>query len=173
MRNIIYLIIGIIFGTILCGTVQAHTANYHMTTKPVAEIEYIYIEKQPEIITEYVYVPQEPEFYRNFTDEDIYYLKDIAMREAEGEDVIGQCWVMYCVICRAEAYGKSIKEIVLSDAFKSSINRSGKTPNDNCNEALALIEEGWVPKPLWFRRDNYHNFGTPLCQVGKHYFSCK
>jgi hypothetical protein len=173
--NILFLlIIGAAFGIAVYGSYQAHTKSYQISTvNPEPTIEYVYIEKDPEIITEYVYIPYEEPFYRNLTDEDKDALLDITMREAEGEDVIGQCWVMYTVICRAEAYGQSIKEVCESDAFKSSAFRSGITPNDNCLEALALIEEGWIPKPLWFRRDTYHGFGTPLCQVGKHYFSMR
>lgn len=171
--HLFFLIIGIIFGIAVYGSYQAHTKSYQISTEDPIEkeivVEYVYVESEPEI--EYVYVPYEEPFYRNFTDEDVYFLKDMAMREAEGEGVIGQCWVMYTVICRAEYFGKSIREICEASAFESSRNRSGLTPNDDCNEALALIEEGWVPKPLWFRRDQYHGFETPLCQVGSHYFS--
>ena len=171
-QNILFFVAGAVFGIIIYGTYQSHTSNYHISTQPPEKIiEYVYVESEPIIETEVVYVPYEEPFYRNFTEEDVYYLKDISMREGEGESVIGQCWIMYTVICRAEYFGKSIKEICDSSAFESSRSRSGLTPNDNCNQALALIEEGWEPKPLWFRRDNYHGFETPLCQVGAHYFS--
>ena len=152
--------IGVIFGVIYICTVQAHTS------------EPIEIPK-PEIITEIKYVPYEEPFYRNLTEEDKTALLDIAMRESENQGVIGQAMVMYTVICRAEAFNQTIKEVCDSSAFESSAFRSGITPNENCNEALALIEEGWIPKPLYFRRDHYHNFGTPLYQIGPHYFSGK
>ncbi len=170
IKELILMGMGIGFGIIIHGSIEAWTAE---EPEPIYITEYQVIEAEPEIITETVYVPYEEPFYRNFTDEDVWYLKDMAMREAEGQGVIGQCWVMYCVICRAEAFGQSIKEVCESEAFKSSKFRSGRTPNDDCNEALALIQEGWEPKPLWFRADHYHGFGTPLCQVGKHYFSTK
>jgi len=163
--------IGVIFGVIYTCTVNAHTQSTPEPIKP--EIQYIYVESEPEVITETVYVPYEEPFYRNLTEEDRTALLDISMREAEGQDVIGQAMVMYCVICRAEAFNQSIKEVCDSSAFSSSAFRSGKTPNDNCKEALSLIEEGWTPKPLYFRRDYYHDFGTPLFQVGPHYFSSK
>lgn len=170
-------IIVILVGVAGVGSYLAHTKNYRMSTtdpyeKYEPKIEYVYIEQEPEIVIEYVYIQQEDGF-RNLTEEDCWYLQDIAMREAEGEDVIGQLWVMYTVICRAEAFNQSIKEVCESKAFSSSSFRSGITPNDNCNEALALIEEGWTPKPLWFRAGHFHSFGNPLCQVGNHYFSMK
>lgn len=175
-HTVLYLftmLIGITVGIAAYGSYQAHTKSYHLETpKPERIIEYVYIETEPEVITETVYIPYEEPFYRNLTEEDVYYLKDIAMREAEGEDATGQCWVMYCVICRAEAFGMSIKDVCLSSAFKTSASRSGLTPNENCERALAMIEEGWIPKPLWFRRGSYHeNLGTPLCQYGNHCFS--
>ena len=166
--------ISFVVGIIICGSVIAWKQSYaDAYVEPKKEIvyEYVYLESEPKI--EYVKVPYEEPFYRNFTTEDEWYLKDMAMREAEGQGVIGQCWVMYVMICRAEAFGQSIKQVYESDAFKSSEFRKGKTPNDDCNEAFALIEEGWMPKPLYFRRDHYHNFGTPLCSYGSHYFSTK
>lgn len=173
IKQLVIMGLCVLFGVVIHGSVEAWKESYEMTTEPeiIKEIEYVYIESEPEIRT--VYIPYEEPFYRNLTDEDCYYLQDMAMREAEGQGVIGQCWVMYCVICRAEAYGKSIKEVCESSAFESSAFRSGKIPNEDCEKALAMIEEGWVPKPLWFRAGHYHNFGTPLCNYGNHYFSCK
>lgn len=171
--HLFFLIIGIVFGIAVYGSYESHTKHYHMsTTDPIEKeivVEYVYVPGEPQI--EYVYVPYEEPFYRNFTDEDAWWLQDTAMREAEGEGVIGQCWVMYTVICRAEYFGKSIREICESSAFETSKDRSGLTPNEDCNRALALIEEGWTPKPLWFRRGGYHGFAEPLCQVGNHWFS--
>lgn len=175
LKYIFSLIIGIFVGIAIYGSYQSH--NYHMTTEPEKEIEYVYIEAEPVVIhdTEYVYeteikyVPYE-EFFRNFTAEDEKYLKDLAMREAEGEGVIGQCWVMYTVLCRCEAFGHSIKEEWESEAY-TSMNRTGITPNEDCLKAFEMIREGWTPKPRYFRADHYHTFGTQLCQVGNHYYS--
>lgn len=171
LKEIIIMALCVGFGIIIHGSVQAWKESYEEPKQPEVITEYVYIKSEP--IVETVYIPYEEPFYRNFTEEDVYYLKDMAMREAEGQGVIGQCWVMYTVICRAEAYGQSIKQVCESDAFKSSASRSGKKPNEDCNEALALIEEGWSPKPLYFRANKYHNFGTPLCQYQDHFFSMK
>lgn len=168
IKQLIIMGLCMVFGFIIHGSIQAWS-----TPEPevIKEVEYVYLEPEP--IIETVYIPYEEPFYRNLTEEDCYYLKDMAMREAEGQGIVGQCWVMYTVLCRAEAYGQSIKQVCESEAFKSSASRSGLKPNDDCNEALALIEEGWIPKPLWFRANKYHSFGTPLCNYGNHYFSCK
>ena len=166
-------VLGMVFGVIYYGTYKSHSQSYEAEKNPPeTKIEYVYIEKPvTEVVTETVYIPYEEPFYRNLTEEDAYYLMDMAMREAESESVIGQAMVMLVVINRAEAFGMSIKEVCESSAFESSAFRSGITPNENCKEALALIEEGWTPKPLYFRKDRYHTFGTPLFSVDSHYFS--
>lgn len=171
IKELVIMALCIGFGIIIHGSVLAWKESYEEPKQPEIRTEYVYIETEP--IVETVYIPYEEPFYRNLTEEDAKYLQDMAMREAENQGVVGQCWVMYTVICRAEAYGQSIKQVCESKAFESSKSRSGMKPNEDCNEALALIEEGWTPKPLWFRRDHYHTFGNQLCQVGDHYFSMK
>ena len=183
LKYIFSLVIGIFVGIAIYGSYQSH--NYHMTTEPEKEIEYVYIEKDPVVIhdTEYVYVESEPEviekivyvplnedFFLNFTAREEWCVKDIGMREGEGEGVIGQCRVMYSFLCRCQAFGHSIEEEWASSAY-TSMNRSGLTPNEDCLKAFELIREGWTPRPLYFRADHYHTFGTELCQVGNHYFS--
>lgn len=173
LNYLFLLIIGATFGIAVYGSYISHTKHYEMATEPEAIVEYVYIEKDPVVVTEYVYIEKEDTFYRELTDEDVYYLCDLAMREAEGEGVMGMLWLMYCAECRREAYGQTYEEVWNSDAFKSSWSRRGRTPNEDCLEALSLFEEGWTPKPLWFQTGDYHGFGTPLCKVGEHYFSCR
>ena len=171
LNNLLLLIIGTVFGIVIHGTIQAHSQP--QITEPEVITEYVYIEQEPEIVTEYVYIEKESTFYRDLTDDDAFYYCDLAMREGEGEGTVGMLWVMYTMECRCEAYGLTPKEVWESDAFSSSWSRRGIEPNENCLKALAIFEQGWIPKPLWFRADHYHGFGNPLCQVGKHYFSCK
>ena len=163
------LLVGIAVGVAGYGSYTHHN-------KPIETIktEYVYIESEPEIITETVYVEVEPEFYRSFSESEAWYLKDLGMREIEGGDVVDFLWVFYTAECRKEAFGyETYEEVWRSDAFSASWSRRGIEPNENCLKAFALFEEGWTPKPLWFRADHYHGFGTPLCEVGNHYFSCK
>ena len=166
--------VGLAVGIASYGSYKSH--DYHITTQNPEPIrEYIYIESEPEIIEKVVEVEKvvylsSEEFFRNLTEEDEWYLKDLAMREAEGEGVIGQCWVMYTVLCRCEAFNHTIKDEWSSSAY-TSMNRTGLTPNEDCLMAFELIREGWTPKPLYFRARGYHSFGTELCQVGNHYFS--
>lgn len=166
LEHLFTLLVGIAVGIAGYGSYTHHN-------KPIETIktEYVYIETEPEIITETVYVEVEPEFYRNHTEQEEWYYKDLGMREAEGEGVIGILWVMYTAECRCEAFGTTIEQEWGGSAFQTSMFRSGLEPNEDCLKAYELFREGWVPKPLNFRAGAYHGFREPLCQVGQHYFS--
>lgn len=173
MRQVLEYLFTLLVG-IAVGIAGYGSYTHHNQPTEVVKTEYVYIETEPEIITETVYVEVEPEFYRSFSESEAWYLKDLGMREIEGGDVVDFLWVFYTAECRKEAFGiETYEEVWRSDAFSASWSRRGIEPNENCLKAFALFEEGWTPKPLWFRADHYHGFGTPLCEVGNHYFSCK
>lgn len=164
------MLVGIAVGIATYGSYQAHNFHYE-TAEP--EIQYVYIEKEPEIITETVYVEveAEPEFYRTYTDSDAWYFWDGGMREVEGEGVIGFLWFFKTFENRMKVFGTTPEEEWASSAYESSMFRTGIEPNEDCMKAWELFVEGWNPEPLYFRAGHYHSFGTELCQVGNHYFS--
>ena len=166
LELILSFIIGIFFGVVYVGTIQAHTEP-----KTEKQIEYVYIESEPETVVQYVSVPFVEVDFRTLSEDDEFFYKDLAMREAENQGVIGMLWVMYTVECRCEAFNHTPEQEWGSSAYKTSMSRSGITPNDDCNEAFELFRRGWIPKPLNFRAGSYHDFREPLCQVGGHYFS--
>ena len=168
LEHLFTLLVGIAVGIAGYGSYTHHN-------KPIETIktEYVYIERELEIITETVYVEVEPEFYRNISDENSFYYMDIAMREAENQGEVGMLWVMYTFQNRCEAFGHTPKEEWESSAYETSMFRTGIEPNEDCLKAYEIFCEGWIPKPLYFRAEHYHSFGTPLCQVGRHYFSTK
>ena len=168
LLNIFSLLVGIAVGIASYGSYI-----HHRPTPIETKTEYVYIEQEPQIVTETVYIEVEPEFYRNISDEDSFYYMDIAMREAENQGVVGMLWVMYTFQNRCEAFGHTPEEEWKSSAYETSMFRAGIEPNEDCLKAYELFVEGWIPKPLYFRANHYHSFGTPLCQVGNHYFSTK
>lgn len=173
MRQFLEYLFTLLVG-IAVGVAGYGSYTHHNKPTEVIKTEYVYIESEPEIITETVYVEVESEFYRSFSESEVWYLKDLGMREIEGGDVVDFLWVFYTAECRKEAFGyETYEEVWRSDVFNASWSRRGIEPNENCLKAFALFEEGWTPKPLWFRADHYHGFGTPLCEVGNHYFSCQ
>ena len=172
--NLLYIftfIVGLCVGIAAYGSYKSH--NYSMTTTPEVKTEYVYIETEPQIVTETVYIEVEPEFYRNISDEDSFYYMDIAMREAENQGVVGMLWVMYTFQNRCEVFGHTPEEEWKSSAYETSMFRTSIEPNEDCLKAYEAFIEGWEPKPLYFRAGHYHSFGTPLCQVGSHYFSTR
>lgn len=166
------LMVGVGVGIAICGSYTHHYQPI-TTTPPEPKSEYVYVEQEPEVVVEYVYIPFEEVFFRNHTEREEWCLKDLAMREGEGEGVIGMLWIMYTVECRCEAFGHSIEEEWAGSAFQTSMNRSGLEPNEDCLKAYELFREGWEPKPLYFGAGYYHDFATDLCQVGNHCFSSK
>ena len=173
--NVLFtLIVGIAVGIAAYGSYKSH--DYSMSTEPTEpQVRYVYIESEPikEIVTETVYIEVEPTFYRNISEADGFYYKDMAMREAENQGVVGMLWVMYTFDNRCEVFGRTPEEEWKSSAYESSMFRTGIEPNEDCLKAYELFVEGWVPRPMYFRAGHYHDFGTPLCQVGDHFFSTK
>lgn len=166
------MLVGIAVGIAAYGSYQAHNFHYE-TAEP--EIQYVYIEKEPEIITETVYVEAEPEpFYLNLTTEECDLLEQIAFAEAKGEGVRGMVMVMNVVLNRvkADGYGNSIEEVIFAE---DQFYTDGMTPNvsDECHEAMALVLEGtdFSQGALYFNKYGYREGKEPLFQYFNHYFS--
>ena len=178
MKNVLNylftLLVGLAVGIAAYGSYQAHTKSYHLET-PEPQIEYVYIETEPEVITETVYIEVEPEpFYRNLTSEECDLLEQIAFAEAQGEGTRGMVMVMNVVLNRVEAegFGDSIEEVIFASG---QFYTEGMTPNvsDECHEAMALVLEGadFSQGALFFNRDGYRNGKEPLFQYKNHFFS--
>lgn len=110
--------------------------------------------------------------YYSLTFEEMDLLQQLAMIEARGEDAKGQALVMRVVINRAIKWNKSIEEIIYATGQFSTYGMGSHTPNENNNEAIGLIVDGWDESEgaLYFCADGY-NGKEPLFQYGGHYFS--
>ncbi|MBR4489900.1 cell wall hydrolase [bacterium] len=116
---------------------------------------------------------------RSFTEEEKYVLKKIAMAEAEGESTVGKALVMLVVLNRADDPGfpDTVREVVFEEGQFSSLDRYGELePNEDCEEALLLIENGWDESEgaLYFescRGESWHSRNlTFLFREGGHRF---
>lgn len=175
MKDTLYsallIFIGTIFGFIVHATIEAHSANYHMTTVNPVQTEYIYIERPAEVET-----PEEPEVedesFLNLTFEEMDLLEQIAYAEARGEGVEGMALVMNVVINRHEKTGMSIHDVIYKP---HQFYTAGMTPNvsDECHEALVLVMDGYDESQgaLFFNKYGYRAGATPLFQYKNHYFS--
>lgn len=176
LKIIFTLFIGIAFGVIYHATYTAHTQT-QVASEPIIKTEYVYIEKEPQVITEveYVYVPVDPEvYYPNLTFEECDLLEQIAYAEAKGEGVRGMVLVMNVVLNRVHApgYGDTVKEVIYAEG---QFYTAGMTPNvsDECHEALAYVLDGadFSQGALYFNKGGYRAGKEPLFQYGNHYFS--
>lgn len=113
--------------------------------------------------------------------EDAYMLTKIAMAEAEGEDTKGKALVMLVVLNRSWScgYPNSLEDVIFQDEQFSPVN-SGRydsvEPNEDCWNALELIESGWDESygALYFEsksKSTWHEDNLEfLFQHGNHYF---
>lgn len=110
--------------------------------------------------------------YVNLTFEEMDLLQQIAMCEARGEDAKGQALVMRVVINRSRKTGKSIYDTIYSRGQFSTNDMGTYIPNENNNEAIGLITDGWDESEgaLYFCNYGY-NGKEPLFKYGNHYFS--
>ena len=112
-----------------------------------------------------------------YSDSDIELLALVTIAEAEGECELGKRLVIDTVLNRVDSdrFGDSIYSVIYAKgAFSSMWN--GRA--DRCvvtDYVRNLVREEMASRTnsqvLYFRMSHYHSFGTPLFQVGCHYFS--
>lgn len=109
--------------------------------------------------------------YVNLTFEEMDLLEQIAMAEAEGEDVIGKILVMRVVLNRSLRDGKSIEDVIFTP--NQFYTRGMKPGDEGCHEAIGMVIDGYDPSEgaLYFSAGGYSRYGEPLFQHGSHYFS--
>lgn len=113
----------------------------------------------------------------SITEEEIELLALVTIAEAEGECEEGKRLVIDVILNRVDSgrFGDTIHEVIFApNQFSSMWN--GRV--DRCNvtdEVRQLVIEELENRTsyevLYFRTMHYHTFGTPLFQVGNHYFS--
>lgn len=111
------------------------------------------------------------------SNEEIELLALVTMAEAEGECEEGKRLVVDVILNRvdSEHFPNDIYGVVYQDyQFTSMFN--GRA--EKCvvtDEVRQLVKEELANRTnfevLYFKTNDYHNFGTPMFQVGNHYFS--
>lgn len=130
--------------------------------------------------------PEETEgtliYSRDWGAEDAEILLKVAMAEAEGESTEGKALVMLVVLNRvwSDGFPDSVEEVVFQEKQFSVTAEGGRyyttTPDEDCLEALRLIESGWDESQgaLYFescREESWHSRNLEfLYQVGNHRF---
>lgn len=121
-------------------------------------------------------------YSRDWGAEDAEILLKVAMAEAEGESAEGKALVMLVVLNRvwSDGFPNSVEEVVFQEKQFSVTAEGGRyyttTPDEDCLEALRLIENGWDESQgaLYFescREESWHSRNLEfLYQVGNHRF---
>lgn len=111
--------------------------------------------------------------------DDIRLLAQLVIAEAEGEPFEGQRMVADVVLNRVDYIGfpNDIRSVIYQPGQFSCIS-DGRF--DRCKDLVTEEILEWVYAeqyerlswlPLYFRTEHYHEFGTPVCHIGNHYFS--
>lgn len=162
-----------------------HSHNYHLSTyNPYRSADVIIEIEQPEVTQPGVWLgPHKvnapcdiPSIhmaaYPNLTYDEMELLQQIAMCEARGEDAKGQALVMRVVINRSINSGQSIYNVIYAPGQFATAHMGEYVPNENNNEALGIIIDGWdESEGALFFCNNGYNGSEPLFKYGNHYFS--
>jgi N-acetylmuramoyl-L-alanine amidase len=157
---------------------------------PTIEVEepiVVEIVSEPEPVIEEVIVsepilepepePMEPEL--PLTDEEIYLVALVTVAEAEGESVEGKRLVIDTILNRANSdhsyWPDNVTDVIyqphqFTSMWNGRVDRSVVT-----DDVIQLVEEELISQTnydvVYFRTSHYSNYGTPMFQVGNHYFS--
>lgn len=113
------------------------------------------------------------------TQEEIELIALLTMAEAEGEPELGKRWVIDTVLNRYENgnYGETIHDVVYAKNQYTAMHGERVTRCYVREDIVQLVKEEIVSRTneevLYFRTGHYHNFGTPITQIGNHYFSTR
>lgn len=111
------------------------------------------------------------------TDEEVKLIALLTMAEAESECEYGQRLVIDTVLNRmdSENFPDTVNDVVYQKNQYSSMTGERVTRcwvmEELCELVRSELKERTDYDVVFFRTKHYHTFGTPLFQVGAHYFS--
>ena len=121
--------------------------------------------------------PQVEEWVCPLTDEEVELIALLTMAEAEGECEYGQRLVIDTVLNRvdSEHFPGTVNDVVYQKNQYSSMTGERVTrcwvKEELCELVRSELKERTDYDVVFFRTKHYHSFGTPMFQVGAHYFS--
>lgn len=115
----------------------------------------------------------------HITMDDVVLLAKLVLAEAEGEPEMGKRLVIDTVLNRLDSsdFPNTVYDVVYqpyhySPAWDGRIELFSEL-EDAFKLVVDEIQNRTNSEVLYFRTDNFHEFGTPMEQVGNHYFSTK
>lgn len=113
------------------------------------------------------------------TMDDVVLIAKLVLAEAEGEPELGKRLVIDTVLNRLDSsdFPNTVYDVVYQPyhydpAWDGRIDLFSEL-DDVFKLVVDEIQHRTNSEVLYFRTDNYHGFGTPMEQVGNHYFSTK
>lgn len=131
-----------------------------------------------ESVEESLRIPEPPaEILYSLTDEEIDLLALVTMAEAEGEPEEGKRLVIDTILNRVDSdrFPDTVYDVIYQPKAFTSMWTSRVTRCYVREDIRQLVIEELQTRTndevIFFRTDYYHSYGTPLFQVGRHYFS--
>lgn len=154
-------------------TIADLTSEINSLRAEIVELEELIDEMEAATVN---YVP-EPEV--SLTDEEINLIAKVTMAEAEGESEEGKRLVIDTILNRVDSphsYWPDTVEGVIYQPSQFSAMWDGRI--NRCrvkDDIVRLVKEEarsrTNTKAVYFRTKRYSSYGTPMFQVGNHYFS--
>lgn len=158
-------------------TPHAISSDYIPQEEPVVEV--ITVER-PVVVEEVVEVEpvqEEPEL--PLTEEEIYLVALVTMAEAEGEPEEGKRLVIDTILNRTDSdysyWPDTVSEVIYQPSQFTSMWNGRADKCQVTDDILELVKEELLSRTnndvVFFRTSHYSSYGTPMFQVGNHYFS--
>ena len=120
---------------------------------------------------------EEPVVETPLTDEEIDLLARLTAAEAGGEPEEGKRLVIDTVLNRVDhwAFPDNVEDVICQPYHFSPVWNGGINCYDAQEEIVELIKEEMIERTnyevIYFQAKSYSIYGTPLFEVGNHYFS--
>lgn len=143
----------------------------------VPAVEVIEEEPVEEYIPEEVVVEEPDEVSYGISQEDIELIALVTMAEAEGECELGKRYVIDTILNRvdSEYFPNTVYDVIYQKNQFTSMWTDRVTRcyvrEDICQLVREELQTRTNSDVVFFRTLHYHTFGTPVAQVGNHYFS--
>lgn len=151
--------------------------SYQVELAEMIPLVYAEILYSPPPLTAAETAPPVEEWVCPLTDEEVELIALLTMAEAESECEYGQRLVIDTVLNRmdSENFPDTVNDVVYQKNQYSSMTGERVTrcwvKEELCELVRSELKERTDYDVVFFRTKHYHTFGTPLFQVGAHYFS--
>lgn len=110
---------------------------------------------------------------KNIECDEIEILAKLLYCEAGSMSWDAQVYTCSAILNMSEYYEESINSLAHKpNVYSVAPYVDGAQPKEMQYEVIDyVLNGGRIPEICYFRTDYYHSFGTPVCEVGGHYFS--